>query len=588
LNKGLVDKLEDLLEKIRHLYDTGKKKEAVDCFREFLNENNIKEDVIYRDFFTEIIEYCNDWLQEIVEIEALYLRGLSLRILGRFEKAVKDFSQGLDIDPRNILFYNSRGITYRNMSEYDKSLKDLNTAIIIDSKHAFSYYNRGRVYLTLKNYLVAIKDFDKTIELNSQLERAFRNRGDCYFQLKKFEKSILDYGKAIKLKPLNTNNHRNRGISYYNLAKIKKSKSLFKKAEADFTQAIRLDKSYGMAFYNRALTYNKLGEHLLALKDFKSAVRLPLENDFQLEYAQSRISELERRLETDDYQTIGSIVDEIKGILQFDGTLLTHYTGLSAAKALIFDHSPFRLSQAAFLNDPSEGKELFNYLSISRSRSISQGAFIASFVLDKKNDNLTMWRMYGKEGNVEANGCSLTLDVKKMIVDLKVKMGASKTQTNIMLDSKEVFPVYYMAYKTMKETGKFLIPGKRTLEGDLNKALTKLKKYVAKIQKYSNEETLDSVKSMLMGIAYLFKIDEYKEENEVRLVISGVGFEKMINTYRTPPSIYVELIDISKFLEKITLGPRVEHCEEWMTSIYYTLDKQKRYPEIKVSSLPYK
>ncbi|WP_165064956.1 hypothetical protein [Desulfovibrio sp. ZJ200] len=41
---------------------------------------------------------------------------------------------------------------------------------------------------------------------------------------------------------------------------------------------------------------------------------------------------------------------------------VTHYTTLSALKKLVYDESKFRLSEGNFLNDPSEGRELFNFL----------------------------------------------------------------------------------------------------------------------------------------------------------------------------------------------------------------------------------
>ena len=47
----------------------------------------------------------------------------------------------------------------------------------------------------------------------------------------------------------------------------------------------------------------------------------------------------------------------------------------------------------------------------------------------------------------------------------------------------------------------------------------------AKIKKLNEQQKISVIK-LLNEIAYLFKSSEYQYENEVRLVVQGVGFKK--------------------------------------------------------------
>jgi hypothetical protein len=101
-----------------------------------------------------------------------------------------------------------------------------------------------------------------------------------------------------------------------------------------------------------------------------------------------------------------------------------------------------------------------------------------------------------------------------------------------------------------------------------------------------------SVNKLLNDIAYLFKSSEYQYENEVRLVVQGVGFAKKIEKEETPPKVYIELVDIVPALNKITLGPKVERADEWAAAFNYHIKEQlkdrKEKVEIVISHLPFK
>ena len=130
-----------------------------------------------------------------------------------------------------------------------------------------------------------------------------------------------------------------------------------------------------------------------------------------------------------------------------------------------------------------------------------------------------------------------------------------------------------------------------------------------------------NLKEKLNEVAYLFKSIEYQYENEVRLVVKGVGIDKVIGakkeidkkyttdfkeeptttketeniTNLNPPKVFVEMIDIRPFIQQITIGPKVNNKEEWASAFHYSLqnhyETQKittTQPKILISHLPFK
>jgi tetratricopeptide (TPR) repeat protein len=116
-------------------------------------------------------------------------------------KAIEDFSTAIDINPENILAYQSRGLTYLVNNDIFKALPD---------------YNR---------YLELMSPFDISgNELNIPVSDALGNRGLIFSKMSQYEKALIDFDMAIKLNPQNPNNYLNRAFAYYKLGLIDKAK----------------------------------------------------------------------------------------------------------------------------------------------------------------------------------------------------------------------------------------------------------------------------------------------------------------------------------------------------------------------------
>lgn len=518
-----------------------------------------------------------------------YIRGLIHLKKNNLESALKEFDQAIVLEPKFSRVYFQRALIKDKLKNYKEAIEDYSVAISLNSKYSGAYKNRATDYAILKLYSNALKDLSKAITLpDSALDKVYNVRGAVYNDLKEYKKALKDYNRAISINPKLYIAYRNKAIALLNLGKPKD-------AIVELNSAIKLNANYSLAYYTRGNAYDQIGQYKKAIFDFEKFVELQINiDDYNLQVTKVRIKELKVKLENVWYEEIDNLVTQIKDLLKFTSPCITHFTSLSSAKAMVLDESLFRLSEGNFLNDTSEGRELFNYLDFSLIQKIGNDTlaelfvirpFIGSFVSDSKHDDLALWRMYGKEAQVEAKGCAITFYREDFIKNLVNKLD-DEGLTKSLLAKEKNFTFYQVAYRS-KDT--FVVPGNSARKnGNLNKLMKQL---TGKLKMFDEKQKISVVK-LLNDIAYLFKSSEYQYENEIRLVVQGVGFKKNILTTITPPRVYIELISVIPVIHKITLGPKVERADEWAAAFNYKIEEVLENPDQKVkiimSHLPFK
>lgn len=442
------------------------------------------------------------------------------------------------------------------------------------------YIWRGNTWYNRKNYDNAIADYNKAIEINPNYALAFYNRGFAWVGKEEYNKAIEDYRKAIEI-------DSNYASAYVIKASILRAMKKYDTAIADYNKAIEIDPYYANAYYNRGLAKKEKNVDLEGSKqDFEKYLELSAdENDIWAKYANYYIEYINERLNDKELSVIADIIAKIKDLLLIKDDCITHYTSLSVLKSLILDNVRFRISEGNFMNDPSEGREFFSFLKynpctsyndVPNSKSFSPKPFIGSFVAKDKDNDLNMWRFYGKEEGVEAKGCAITLRVQRFIEDINNTL--PKEGENF-LDYESDINFYWVVYLESGTTN-FYIPNSNHSK-ELKTLMGKLKR---KVTSYRVTDKT-SLEKYLNSIAFLFKSDAYKNENEVRLVVKGIEFEKKYNMDLIPPQVYIELASIKKAVKQITLGPKVDKVNKWASAFHYCYEVNA--PEIIISHLPY-
>jgi len=137
--------------------------------------------------------------------------------LKKYERAINDFDEAIQLDPENVRAYLNRGNAYYYLKEYQRAIYNYDKVIQIDANDAHAYNNRGVAYGYLKKYKRAIDDFDKAIQVEPDYALAYIGRGITYNDLKKYQSAIDDFIKANQLDPNNHRAYNGRGNSYYYL-----------------------------------------------------------------------------------------------------------------------------------------------------------------------------------------------------------------------------------------------------------------------------------------------------------------------------------------------------------------------------------
>ena len=169
------------------------------------------------------------------------------------------------------------------------------------------------------------------------------------------------------------------------------------------------------------------------------------------------------------------------------------------------EKSPFlRLTNLKQLNDPMEGRVIYDYLGINNTffkQYQTSNVFISP--LTTVSDSLPMWKEYADS----SQGAFLEYDL-------------SYLEDIVAHKSIEFVKVHYLDLNSDKKE-----------ESDVDKSLSKLKQIFEKLQDLKAEKELISFAEKLKKISYLFKVKDYEYEMEYRILINldDTAIQKIIN-----------------------------------------------------------
>ena len=301
-------------------------------------------------------------------------------------------------------------------------------------------------------------------------------------------------------------------------------------------------------------------------------------------------------------QTVGALCSSIKerhrvNIADINGPVYcVHYTSLDTLINLLSSsankgESCLRLYDSWNFNDPDEGSYFMDQTDIQfLGRKLPpynsvRHAYVTSFILDHENnmsDDLPFWRMYGKEGK----GCSMRLSfpMKCLFRVLYGSDQAKKTGEELQQIIEQYRPAIFELLNQIRSV----------ISNELGQEYANT--FITKMIDAAFMEELESIK-------YLYKHENYKYENEVRIVKTfgsirkgGGNIKFDLDLYRSQGILrhYYEDKDLAtnEILvtgSTITLGPCVE---DQYTLQFYLRELQRRAglvgPEIRYSKVSYR
>ncbi len=136
-------------------------------------------------------------LQE--EAEKLKEQGNEYFKKGDYERAIKLYSEAIELDSKSPALYANRAFAYLKTEAYGLASQDANAAIAIDPNYVKAYYRLGSAHLALNKYKLAMTVFKKVVKLAPNDKQAMEKYNLCMKEVKRqaFEEAIATEQTAL-------------------------------------------------------------------------------------------------------------------------------------------------------------------------------------------------------------------------------------------------------------------------------------------------------------------------------------------------------------------------------------------------------
>lgn len=256
------------------------------------------------------------------------------------------------------------------------------------------------------------------------------------------------------------------------------------------------------------------------------------------------------------------------------------------------------MMQAYYMNDPYEGlafekgisgddpnkNVLFYRGNAWRFREdIFQKNFVFLKSFTDRMDNLLMWNRYGSDreiGSRDSNGCCIRFDPRffERVNDTETV----DTRGKLLVDKDDDYRLYRVVY--LNQQGEIENAKNPKLDHNVKRCyglMRQLLQYVNSVlcefsERNPNDKRIEKVRSFvqeaLNPIIFLFKDDEYADEQEYRLVVSR-SYEELdnIRTISSNPNKVCINPYFQVCIDKVILGPNVEKPEHWFNHFRYQI-----------------
>jgi len=217
---------------------------------------------------------------------------------------------------------------------------------------------------------------------------------------------------------------------------------------------------------------------------------------------------------------------------------VSHYTSTFVAEKLITDESKIRLNFIEFMNDPTEGKILYNLLNINNLEVLHHSTFLTCFTFN--HNSLNQFRLYGLTNNIPCSGVSVVFNKSffyslsdSMVDEVKMKNETNITKLplfrciyidefsgHIEVAKRNKFTFFQeykdksMANKKWGDYIKFI----SKIEENISNYISEMLSVNQEVLKNKNYEIVKILNNITKPLAFLFKHFAFQEEQECRIL----------------------------------------------------------------------
>lgn len=575
------------------------------------------------DAFEKTLNLANNFLgNEFFDVAATYSNiGRIYDVQGKYEEAIECFQKALTVSeaahgnehPSIAQIYVNIATIYYHLHNFEEALELNAKALSIQEKQLGSnhpatattieniasiYYNLNELDKSLTWHYKALAIFETVLGTDHpDTANALNNIGVILDDQGYYEKALVFYQKALAIfeKVFGRDNadtaqaYNNIALNYRNRGDYTKALEWYKKALSIFnnvlgtshpltaTIKVNVDNLQNVDVIESSVENDDIptkiaGRPLSVSKSLPDAEIADLSEWYASLDNEAKLgSDLEFRMFLADLQTS---IKKIKEKSEFsiddeDVPELCQYTKLSTLKFLVRAASEedyiavpkFRLSNVAYLNDPSEGQvfiDLLNYCIASPIFDDLLGVpsekggklltevhlndvYIGSFSTAK--NKLPMWTLYGDN----SNGCCVVFD-NSFFTNPR-----SQTDISAPKEFEQDIRLYKVNYYNIRE-----------LDQVNDEIMRFIRAIATSIERWykivlQNSKLLKWVVNRLGEIRFLFKCDDYLYEDEIRLILRDDRVNKpFVDRSFDVPKLFINVNNPVTFKEVI-LGSKVEN-----------------------------
>lgn len=204
---------------------------------------------------------------------ALYMKGLALRMNGDIEKSLTVFDQVLTVDPNYSGAWSQKGWAYNDLGRYQEGADAFDNAIRLEpnvTMTKYSWYGKGQALRQLDKYDEALSAFNKALQLDPNYVECYSQIGIVYSRQGKYPEAIALMDKTIALKPDYGYGYTDKGWVYESMGKWSEMLDAFE-------TALRIggDKRLqAQAWDGKGSAYYHLGRYDEAKSAYNTAIEL--------------------------------------------------------------------------------------------------------------------------------------------------------------------------------------------------------------------------------------------------------------------------------------------------------------------------
>jgi len=194
-------------------------------------------------------------------------RGIYYKETEQNEKALKDFTRDIELDPADVEILQFRGNIYFNKGRDDSAYADYIRALRLKQDNALTFANLGAIYVRRNQMDSALYLLTKGLEMDSTQTTSYANRAVVYGAIGKPDESIADFKRYLRAKPDDERVIFSIGMIYFNKGDMKESINWFSKA-------ITIKPDLANYHWLRSQAYRHLGQKTEAIADAEKAGKL--------------------------------------------------------------------------------------------------------------------------------------------------------------------------------------------------------------------------------------------------------------------------------------------------------------------------